>query len=239
VQFNRIHLKLQPNNREAKMRKRCVHLLILTAILLASVPPRMQSARSAETNTIFLPYIAADLPLIFSQTLGGNTRVWGNVFNSGKRPVYDVFVQVDFLDVDGTSMDLDICPTVFKATLPGQYNPFECVTGVDRDLSNKNYAVQVISYTWDSPLTYLPLTVISNDIVGGEVQVVFRNDHPVTLYHAHSLAWSLHQDYHPADESWLNPLDDQISPGEAVTDTSYIIGLMDHVFAVGLGQTTP
>jgi hypothetical protein len=225
------------------MWKRRLSIFLSLAILAVSIQWEPTPVKSAAPVQIFLPYIRNTVPVVISESKCTRTKYWGpavrgNVLNTSDRPVYDVTILADFYDYDGQWVISNTWQTAFTPTVSMQRNPFE-VDSLILGLTVADCKARIISWSWESPAEFLPLTVVYSDTTdspeGAYAEVLFRNDNSVSLKNVITYAWSLDQYY-----SFYTPsLQDPIAPGETIT---YTKGIMDGhlpVYVLGMGSVDP
>ncbi|HJW90412.1 MAG TPA: hypothetical protein VJ436_07200 [Anaerolineales bacterium] len=192
-------------------------------------------------NCSYLPLIGNPPPVfvfeIFQKaTRAGTYRFIGDVIAT--KPVYDVIVEVRFLDKNGNPQKASR-QVILKASLPGQLNPFDIYTNVE---AYDIIPVEAVAIEWkyENQQEYRNATIVSvsyeEDTVGTFVTAKVRNDGAIPLLDVKGVIWGLYQDY---SIEAVN-IADRLNPGEGATFSRYLWGTPYspniHVSAQGILQ---
>ncbi len=226
--------------------------LMAIAVLLQPHNAFDTSVLCPKPHCVYLPVMNNPIPVTAKalRTLGGGKfgsgPAFGEVVNNSYSPVYNVVVQVTFVNVLNLDVSSFTNTTLLTATFPGQVNPFI--------VSHKGGFVQISDtkvLSWDitPTVTLSNLTVVASHaytvpyaapigyptfyvIVTGTL----RNDTGRTLKDGHIYVWNVN----PAsiDHKTIS----QVAPGAMVTFTAGLIeGVLptDTIHIVAQGVVSP
>jgi hypothetical protein len=181
----------------------------------------------ATSTCVYLPLVGNPAPVsIFesreSCNRSSDLRFSGDVITVKDKPIYDVVVEVRNFDPSDQLIEVVTGPTLLKATLPGQLNPFDIYSGLSCSIDNL-YQLKIIDWSLESEQIYRNATIVSityEEISFNllEVTVEIRNDETRPLLDVKGVIWSLEDGnaYFPEN------ITDILNSGEIATFSDFL-----------------
>lgn len=210
------------------MQSLCV---VVSALLLIIGPavhaPVQDRSAGLAGEVVFLPSISDQAPVeIVASTLWpAPTRPWylisGYLRNTTTVPIYDVVLDVELYNEQGTLLYSYQERAEQPVTFPGELNPFFFMAGPAFLEPRPRYQLTVAGWSAVSPVEYRPLTVLSAEplicnnycTVEGEI----RNDYAQSLRDIQVVVFLLDEP-HQAGGTFLSST--SLAPGATATYTS-------------------
>ena len=140
--------------------------------------------------------------------------------------LYNVTIEAQVYDINGTFIYMITGSTIFTATLPNQLNMFDItIPEIENYDGSKTSEISMKSWSLIDDPKYLPLTVVITETmtdpgVGVQAFVEFRNDTPYPLAKVRGAVWTIYQ----SNPSHAYLIADYLLPGETITMTKYLYG---------------
>lgn len=233
---------------KSNLMRNCLVLAFSTIALVVmthGLKPVWAQSDCGDEYCIYLPLIVKPPPPVriassqLTSDRGGIYYVEGQIENVVSVTVYSVTLGANLYDSSNNLLGTYTGTTGLVATFPGKLNPFSIVTDIWPPPEPDHYDISITSWRTSSPLEYVPVTVVSQEVTGSwpviEVSGEIRNDYSQKLHSIRVLVEYAEvpgsYDFQRADLSEVS-----LSPGETAVYSTKIFYSPTPVLVVVRGQ---